>query len=210
MIRIVIADDHQLIREGVKKIIGGAADIRVVGEAADLERTLELVGQHAPDVLVLDISMPGQAGLDGLMAVRRRYPAQRVVILSMHAEQQYAAAALGAGASAYVSKGHAAEELISAIGQVAAGGTYVGPDLAALMAQPDQPPSDLPPHLALTVRETEILKLIGAGLQVKQVAGALGISVSSVNTYRSRIFRKMGLASNAAVIRYTLKNGLVS
>ena len=184
--------------------------MRVVGEAADVESAIELVGLYAPDVLVLDLNLPGHDGLEGLMAVRRRYPAQRVVLLSMYAEAQFAVAALKAGACAYISKALAAEELVRAIAGVVADGVYVGAAVAALMEQEALMPSAPPAHLALTARESEIFKLIGAGLQVKQVAGALGISVSSVNTYRNRIFRKMGLNSNAAVIRYALKNNLVS
>lgn len=209
-IRIVIADDHELIREGVKKILRASNDMRVVGEAADIGHALELIGLYAPDVLVLDLSLPGHDGLEGLMAVRRAHHGQRVILLSMYAESQFAVAALGAGASAYISKNQAAGELVRAIRHVVAGGVYTGPAVAALLEAEALAPSAPPAHLSLTARESEILKLIGAGLQVKQVAGVLDISVSSVNTYRNRIFRKMGLNSNAAVIRYALKNGLVS
>ena len=210
MIRIVIADDHELIREGVKKIIRACADIRIVGEAPDLARTLALVAQHAPDVVVLDISLPGHEGLEGLAELRRRFPAQQVVMLSMYAEERYAVSALRAGAAGYITKAMAAEELVKAIRQVVAGSTYIGPRLAELMARRALDPEPLPSHLSLTAREAEIVALIGAGMQVKQVAAELGISVSSVNTYRNRIFRKMGLASNAALIRYALKSGLAS
>ncbi len=210
MIRIVIADDHELIREGVKKIIRACADIRIVGEAPDLAGTLALVGQHAPDVVVLDISLPGHEGLEGLAELRRRFPSQQVVMLSMYAEERYAVSALRAGAAGYITKAMAAEELVKAIRQVVAGGTYLGPRLAELIAREASEPEPLPSHLSLTAREAEIVALIGAGMQVKQVAAQLGISVSSVNTYRNRIFRKMGLTSNAALIRYALKSGLVS
>jgi two-component system invasion response regulator UvrY len=210
VIRIVIADDHELIREGVKKIIRACADIRIVGEAADLARTLALVARHAPDVVVLDISLPGHEGLEGLAELRRSFPAQKVVMLSMYDEERYAVSALRAGACGYITKAMAAEELVRAIRQVVAGTTYIGPELAELMARRALDPAPLASHLSLTPRETEIVALIGAGMQVKQVAAELGISVSSVNTYRNRIFRKMGLASNAALIRYALKAGLVS
>jgi two-component system invasion response regulator UvrY len=210
MIRIVIADDHELIREGVKKIIRACADIRIVGEAADLARTLTLVARHAPDVVVLDISLPGHEGLEGLAELRRGFPAQQVVMLSMYDEERYAVSALRAGACGYITKAMAAEELVKAIRQVVDGTTYIGPRLAELMARQALEPAPPAPHLSLTPREAEIVALIGAGMQVKQVAAELGISVSSVNTYRNRIFRKMGLASNAALIRYALKAGLVS
>jgi two-component system invasion response regulator UvrY len=210
MIRIVIADDHELIREGVKKIICSCADLRVAGEAPDLARTIALVEQHAPDVVVLDISLPDYEGLDGLAELRRRFPEQRVVMLSMYGEERYAVSALKAGAAGYITKAMAAEELVKAIRQVVAGSTYIGPRLAELMARQALEPEPQPSHLSLTPREAEIVALIGAGMQVKQVAAELGISVSSVNTYRNRIFRKMGLSSNAALIRYALKSGLAS
>ena len=210
MIRIVIADDHELIREGVKKIIRSSTDLRIVGEAADLATTLALVAQHQPDVVVLDISLPGHDGLEGLTALRRQFPDQKVVMLSMYAEERYAVSALRAGAAGYITKAMAAEELVKAIRQVMSGATYIGPRLAELLARQALEPDSQPLHHNLTAREAEIVALIGAGKQVKQVAAELGISVSSVNTYRNRIFRKMGLSSNAAVIRYALKSGLVS
>lgn len=209
MIRVVVADDHELIREGVKKIIRSCADMRIAGEAADLARTIALVEQHAPDVVVLDISLPDYDGLDGLAELRRRFPGQRVVMLSMYDEERYAVSALKAGAAGYITKAMAAEELVKAIRQVVTGGTYIGPRLADLLAHQALAPPQ-PSHRSLTAREVEIVALIGAGMQIKQVAAQLGISVSSVNTYRNRIFRKMGLASNAALIRYALKSGLVS
>lgn len=210
MIKIVIADDHELIREGVKKIIRACADMRIVGEAPDLAKTVALVEQHQPDVVVLDISLPGHEGLEGLTELRGRFPEQRVVMLSMFEEERYAVSALRAGAAGYITKAMAAEELVKAIRQVVAGSTYIGPRLAELMARQALEPERLPSHQSLTAREGEIFALIGAGMQIKQVAAELGISVSSVNTYRNRIFRKMGLSSNAAVIRYALKSGLVS
>ena len=208
MISLVIADDHELIREGVKKIVRSAPGLRVVAEAADLAATLALVAQHQPDVLVLDISLPGHEGLGGLAELRRHFPAQRVIVLSMYGEEQYGLAALKAGAAGYITKTMAAEELVKAVRKVMEGGTYIGPRLAELLAHQVRTPEPLAAHASLTVREAEILALIGAGLQVKQVAAELGISVSSVNTYRNRIFRKMGLNSNAALIRYALQHGL--
>jgi DNA-binding NarL/FixJ family response regulator len=208
LISIVIADDHELIREGVKKILRSSNGLRVVGEASDIAQTLALVGQHRPDLVVLDISLPGHEGTDGLLALRRAYPTQRVIMLSMHAEERYAVSALKAGASGYVSKAMAAEDLVKAIRKVLEGGVYVGARLAELLAQDACAPEPAPVHQRLTPRESEIVALIGAGLQVKQVAAELGISVSSVNTYRNRIFQKTGLSSNAALIRYALQHGL--
>jgi two-component system invasion response regulator UvrY len=200
--RLVIADDHELIREGIKKIVRPCPDMKIVGEAADLEQALALIAQVRPDVAVLDITLPDCDGLDGLLALRRHFPDVRVVMLSMHPEERYAQAAVRAGAYGYVSKAEAASELVHAIRQAAAGVAYLAPraGLARTAARAS--------HHVLTPREAEIVSLIGAGLQVKQVAAELGISVSSVNTYRSRIFRKMGMSSNAALIRYALQHGL--
>jgi DNA-binding NarL/FixJ family response regulator len=210
MIKIVIADDHELIREGVKKIVRSHPDLRIVGEAADLASTVALVRHHAPDVVVLDISLPDYDGLEGMAELHRHFPDQRVVLLSMYGEEKYAVSALRAGAMGYVTKSMAADELVRAVRQVVGGETYIGPRLAEQMARQMLEVGASPPAQRLTARETEIVALIGAGLQVKQVAAKLSISVSSVNTYRNRIFRKLGVHTNAALIRYALKNGLVS
>jgi DNA-binding NarL/FixJ family response regulator len=208
LIRLVIADDHELIREGIKKIVRPCADLKVVGEAADLKQAVALVAQVRPDVVVLDISLPDADGLDGLDELRRHFPALRVVMLSMHPEERYALAALHAGALGYVSKNTASAELVEALRKAAVGTPHIGPRVAELLARESARPPGHLPHELLAPREAEIVALIGAGLQVKQVAAELGISVSSVNTYRKRIFRKMGLSSNAALIRYALRHGL--
>lgn len=208
MIRVVIADDHELIREGIKKIVRHTADLKIVGEASDLKQALALIAQVRPDVVVLDISLPDYDGLDGLAELRRHFPTLRVVMLSMHPEERYALAALRAGALGYVSKAAAAAELSEAVRRAAEGGAYLGPRVSELLAREAACPSPRPAHHSLTSREGEIVALIGSGLQIKQVAAELGISISSVNTYRSRIFRKMGLSSNAALIRYAMQHGL--
>ena len=208
MIRLVIADDHELIREGIKKIVRHNIDLKIVGEAADLKQAIALITQVRPDVVVLDISLPDSDGLDGLAELRRLFPAVRVVMLSMHPEERYALPALRAGALGYVAKGAAAAELVEAVRRAAQGQAYLGPRVSELLAYEARCPAPLPLHHSLTVREGEIVSLIGAGLQIKQVAAELGISVSSVNTYRSRIFRKMGMNTNAALIRYALQHGL--
>lgn len=207
MIRLVIADDHELIREGIKKIVRPCTDLKIVGEAADLKQAIALIAQAHPDVVILDLTLPDYDGLDGLAELRRHFPDLRVVILSMHPEERYALAALRAGALGYVSKTRASAELVEAVRRAAGGGTWLGPRVGTLLADEARPRSR-PPHHSLTPRESEIVSLIGAGLQIKQVAAELGISISSVNTYRSRIFRKMGLSTNAALIRYALQHGL--
>lgn len=212
MTKLVIADDHELIREGIKKIVRRCADLSVVGEAADLGQALALIAQVRPDVVVLDITLPDCDGLDGLLVLRRHFPDVKVIMLSMHPEQRYGRAALRAGAYAYVSKADAASELVHAIRLAASGSAYPGPGGGAAVDPAPAPtpasPAGRAPQRVLTPREADIVALIGAGLQVKQVAAELGISISSVNTYRSRIFRKMGMSNNAALIRYALQHGL--
>jgi DNA-binding NarL/FixJ family response regulator len=197
-----------LIREGIKKIVRPCADLKVVGEAGDLKQAIALVAQVHPDLVVLDITLPDFDGLDGLAELRRHFPGQRVVVLSMHPEERYALAALRAGALGYVSKAMASAELVDALRKAAEGTPWIGPRVAELLAREASSPPVLPAHHLLTPREREIVALIGSGLQVKQVAAELGISISSVNTYRTRIFRKMSLSSNAALIRYALRHGL--
>jgi two-component system invasion response regulator UvrY len=209
LIRLVIADDHELIREGVKKIVRPCTDLKMVGEAVDLQQAIALIAQVRPDVAVLDISLPDCDGLDGLMTLRRHFPDLRVIMLSMHAEERYALAALRAGALGYVSKASASTDLVHAIRQAASGVAWLGARMDTLLAEPARTRLHAAHH-SLTQREGQIVALIGAGLQVKQVEAELGISVSSVNTYRSRIFRKMGLNSNAAIIRYALQHGLAA
>jgi two-component system, NarL family, invasion response regulator UvrY len=211
MIRVIIADDHQLIREGIKKIVRAPRDIQIVGEAATLHDTLLLIEQKLPDMLILDISLPGHDGLEGLTLVRDRFPAIPVLILSMYPEERFAARALKVGAAGYLTKAMAAEELITAIRKIISGTTYISARLTQILASgAGEPSPGLVQHASLTERELQILAMLGAGKQVKQVAAALSISISSVNTYRSRIFRKMGLRSNAELIRYAVENSLIA
>lgn len=209
MIRIVIADDHELIREGIKKIIRSSRDIRLVGEAANIAEIMHLVARHVPDIVILDLSLPGHDGLEGLVEVRQRFPDIPILILSMYPEERFAIRALRTGASGYITKAMAAEELVKAIRKIMSGGTYVSPRLAELLALDVREPLRVSPHESLSDRELQIVSLLGSGKQVKQIAAQLSISVSSVNTYRARIFRKMGLASNAALIRYAVEHGLL-
>lgn len=209
MIKIIIADDHELIREGIKKIIRSSKDLRVVGEAPDVSAAIALIERFAPDLLVLDISLPGHDGLEGLNVIRKRFPALQIVILSMYPEERFAVDSLKAGAAGYITKAMAAEELIKAIRMVVEGGVYVSARLAELLALGVRDTSHRAASKCLTPRELTVVARLGAGRQIKQIAADLGISVSSVNTYRNRIFRKTGLSSNAALIRYAIDNKLV-
>jgi DNA-binding NarL/FixJ family response regulator len=209
MIRIFIADDHELVREGLKKIFMAHPDMQVVAEAADLAATLAALPAQPVDVLVLDLGLAEVAGGACVQALTDRYPGLPVLVLSIHPEGHAAVGALRHGAAGYVSKATAAEDVVRAVRKVASGGRYVSPLLAELLAHEVQNPPSPPPHTQLTSREVEVLRLLGAGLPIKQAAARLDLSVSSINTYRARIFRKMQLNSNAALIRYTLEHQLV-
>ncbi|HWZ47887.1 MAG TPA: response regulator transcription factor [Herbaspirillum sp.] len=208
MIRIVIADDHVLIREGIKKIVRSSKDIRIVGEACDIAETLHLVAQHIPDLIVLDIGLPGCEGLAGMSEVQGRFPDIPILILSMFPEERFAVQALKLGAAGYISKAMAAEELIKAIHRIFSAGTYVSQRVAELLASNCRKSIGGSLHHCLTERELQIVSLLGAGKQSKQIAAELSIGVSTVNTYRARIFAKMDLRSNAELIRYAVQHGL--
>jgi two-component system, NarL family, invasion response regulator UvrY len=209
MIRVAIADDHELIREGLKKLLLGASDIAVAAEAATLDGTLTLLRDGGIDVLVLDLSLAGGADLESLRIVRAQFPAVAVLVLSVHPEQRCAVQALRAGAAGYVSKAVASDQVVMAIRKIGAGGRYISPLVAELLADEVSRPAARPPHMHLTPREQEVFLLLGSGMPIKRVALELNLSVSSVNTYRARIFRKMGLHTNAALIRYAVEHGLV-
>lgn len=201
MIRVAIADDHELVREGLKKLIGLHPDLVLAGEAASMDELAPLLADGQVDVLILDLCWQGMADLEALQAVRAAWPAVRVLVLSMFDAQRYAAPALRAGAAGYVSKAMASGQVVEAVRAIAAGAVY-GADGAAA-------PLQALPHQALTARELAVLRLLGAGASIKQVAGQLNLSISSVHTYRRRIFQKMDLRTNAALVRYAIEQQLL-
>lgn len=208
MIKVVIADDHELIREGIKKIVRAPKDIHVVGEAASLPDTFRLIEQKSPHIVILDIALPDYDGLKGLVEVKQRFPTCPVLILSMYPEERFGVRALKAGASGYITKSMAAEELVKAIRNVISRGIYISPSLAGLLATDKQEPLQSCDHSNLTERELQVIAMLGSGKQIKQIAAELSISISSVNTYRSRIFQKTGLTTNAALVRYAIEHNL--
>ncbi|MET0981376.1 MAG: response regulator transcription factor [Telluria sp.] len=210
MIRVVVADDHQLVREGVKKVLSTDPEILLVGEAADLASTLEVLRSARPDVLVLDLSLSPTHELDALRTVVDQFPGLRVLALSYYSEERFGIPALRLGASGYTCKSETADVVITAIRKIHAGGRYLSDNLAELLAHEVVSPQPRHPHERLTERERQVLCLLAAGSPVKQVAARLDISISSVNTYRGRIFAKLKLRSNAELIRYAIQNGLVS
>lgn len=210
LIRVLVVEDHELIREGIKKVVRSARDIRIVGETDSLDGALHFLERNQVDVVSLDITLPDCNGLDGLLRLRASYPRTPVLMLSMHTEERFALRALQAGAAGYITKAMAAEEVVRAVRMIGSGSRFIGARVGELLA--DAIAVDSSPRAVdvLSPREKEIVRLLAAGLQVKQIAARLDVSVSSVNTYRMRIFRKTGLKSNSGLIRFALLNGLDS
>lgn len=209
MIRVLIADDHSVVREGIKQILNAMPDMRVVDEASTGEDVLRKARGSEWDVLVLDISMPGRSGFDILLDLQSEMPQRPVLVLSMHAEDQYARRVLKAGASGYLNKESVPEELIKAIRKVVEGGKYVSPSLAEQLAFEMGSPATLTPHENLSDREFQVLRMIAAGQSVSQIAQELSLSVKTVSTYRARILEKMNMTTNADLIHYAIDNKLV-
>lgn len=209
MIRVLIADDHAIVREGVKRSLADTADIRVVGEASDGKNLMSLVGRGSADVVVLDLAMPGIPGLELLEDLHRRKPPIPVVVLSMYPVEQYAVRAIRAGASAYINKASPPSELIAALRVVAAGRRYLNPEVAESLASHVDAATQRAPHEGLSNREYEVMCLIAQGKSVGDIAEALKLSVKTVSTYRARILEKLGLRHNAEITRYALQHGLV-
>ncbi len=209
MIDVLIADDHALIREGLKKILKSEADMAVVNEATNAQQVFERIREKEPDIVLLDISMPGTSGLEVLEELQRAYPRLPVLILSMHPEDRFAVRAFKMGASGYVTKGGAVEDLVNAIRKIVGGGKYVSPTLAEKLAGELELDHAKLPHEVLSNREFEVMRLIAAGKKVSAIAGALSLSPSTVNTYRARILEKMKMQSNAELTRYAIENRLI-
>jgi DNA-binding NarL/FixJ family response regulator len=208
MIKILIADDHSLVREGVKQIAALATDIVVAGEAVNGWDALEKLQKTACHVLLLDISMPGINGIDLIRRVKEDRPLLPILILSMYSEGHLAARAIKAGASGYVTKDSEPETLIAAIRKVAGGGRYVEPRLAEQMALEFSLADDRPPHETLSEREFQVLEKVLAGQHINQIALDLSLSAKTVSTHKARLMRKLNIQSNAELIRYGLKHRL--
>ena len=209
MTKVLIVDDHAVVREGLKQILADAPDMVVVGEAAKGDEALEKIIAEHYDVVVLDISLPDMSGLEVLKQIKDLRPQLAVLILTIHPEEQYAVRVLQAGASGYMTKDTAPDELAAAIRKVAEGGRYVSAALAEKLAF--DPGSDIKtaPHEALSKREFQVLCLIGSGKTVTETASLLHLSTKTVSTYRRHILEKMGMQSNADLIRYAIENRLV-
>ncbi len=208
-IHVLIADDHAIVRQGLRLILSETDDLVVAGEAEDGADAIVLARQQAWDVFLLDVTMPNRDGIDTLKQLKKEFPRSPVLILSMHPEEQFAVRALKAGASGYLNKQSAPEQLVTAIRQVATGKKYVSAAVAQQLANAISDDSDKPPHERITDREYQVLSLIASGKTLTQVAETLNLGVATVSTYRARLLEKMGLRSTAELIRYGLENGLV-
>jgi two-component system invasion response regulator UvrY len=209
MINVLIADDHALIREGLRKTLNGEPDIKLVGDAGNVVELFKQLEQLVVNIILLDITMPGQSVLDALKELRQKYPHIPVLILSFHPEHRFAVRALKAGASGYITKQSATEELVQAIRKVISGGKYVSAALAEELATDLDMASGKLPHETLSDREFQVMRLIADGQKSSEIAEALSVTTSTVNTYRMRIFEKMNMQSNVELARYAVEHGLI-
>jgi DNA-binding NarL/FixJ family response regulator len=207
MIRILLADDHEIVRDGLKRILGASSDVQVAGEAGNGDEALALARAHDYDLALLDMSMPGLSGIDLIKRLRLEKPKMKLLVLSMHGEPQYAARALKAGASGYLTKDSAAEQLVGAIRKVAAGGVMVSEAAAAGLLAAST--GEGPPHSRLSDREFEVFKQLAGGASPTDIARRLHLSVKTVSTHKSRIQEKLGLSSTAELVRYALEHRLL-
>ena len=208
MIRIAIADDHAIVREGLKRIVSSCEGMQVVGEAADGMEVMQRVRALDIDVLMLDLSMPGRSGMELIKLVRAEKPRLRILVLSMHQEMQYAVRAIKSGASGYLTKESAPAQLEQAIRKIAAGGAFISAEVAQQLALGAMPGSAAVPHESLSNREFEVLRLLAAGISVTEIAGQLNLSVKTVSTHKANLMQKMSLANSSELVRYALRHGL--
>jgi two-component system invasion response regulator UvrY len=208
MIRVLIADDHPIVRRGLKQIVAGEADMSVT-EAGDGREALGLIDSGEFNMVLLDLSMPGMSGLEVLSRIRTRRPQLPVLVLSAHPETEFAVRIIKAGASGYLNKHLAPEELVTAIRRVMSGRKYIGPEVAELIADSLGKDGD-ETHAALSDREFQVMLLIGAGKTVSEIAEEIALSVKTVSTYRARILEKMNLKNNAELMRYVVENKIES
>ena len=209
MIKVIIADDHTLMRDSLRRILEGARDFEIVGEGCDGATTLALVRSSDANVLVLDLSMPGRSGVDLIRQIKEEKPALRLLVLPMHAEHQYAARAFKAGASGYMTKESASAELVGAVTKVAAGGVYVSLAMAERFAQNLNEPTDALPHHRLSDREFDVFRRIVSGQSITEIAHELCVSVKTISTHKTRILEKMQMPNENGLVRYAIRHKLI-
>ena len=205
MIRVLLADDHSIVRDGLKRILAGTPDLQVAGEAASGDEALAAVKANDYDVVMLDMSMPGLSGIDLIKRLKLEKPKLKILVLSMHGESQYAARALKAGAAGYLNKDSPAEALLGALRKIAAGGVHIGDAAAASLLQA----GDKPPHETLSDREFEVMRLLVDGLGPTEIGERLHLSGKTVSTHKTRLLDKLGLGSTAELVRYAMEHRLL-
>jgi DNA-binding NarL/FixJ family response regulator len=210
MIRTLVADDHAIVRQGLKQILTDTPDIVVAGEAAHGEEVLDHLAKDPVDVVLLDITMPGRSGFEVLQDIRRRHKSLPVLILSAHPEELYGIRALKAGASGYLMKERAPEEIVSAVRKVAAGGKYINASLAETLVGRLEGGHDAPIHHSLSTREYEVMCHIAHGCSMKEIAEKIGLSIKTISTYRSRILEKLKMKTNAQLVHYAIHENLLN
>jgi DNA-binding NarL/FixJ family response regulator len=210
-IRLFVVDDHAIVRRGIVQVLCEHPEVQIIAEASDYTGLRNELKKHGePDVLVMDVGLPGKNGIDILKALRDEHPKLKVLIVSMYPEDQYAVRAFRAGAFGYLNKASAPEKLLEALAQVVSGRKYVTPEIAqALVENLNTPDADGAPHEKLSDREFQTLKLIASGRRLSEIAEELALSPKTVSVYRARILEKMAMASNAELTHYAIKNGLV-
>jgi two-component system invasion response regulator UvrY len=207
--RFLVVDDHPVVRRGVRELLADSFPQCEVVEAATGEDAVRTIAEGAWDLVVLDLAMPGRGGLDALKAIRNHNQQVPVLVLSAHAEDQYASRALRAGANGYVTKASTTEDLALAARQLLAGETYVSASRAEHLTAAEASAPERPPHEALSEREMQVFRMLASGMSVKAIGAELGLSDKTISTYRARILEKMNLRSNAELMRYALRRGLV-
>lgn len=207
--KILITDDHKIVREGLKEILLHLPEISVIEEAKNGDEALAMISKEDFDLILLDISLPDISGLEVLQSIKRKHPLQRVLMLSMYTQEHYALRTLKMGASGYLTKDTASEELIEAVRKIAAGGKYISSSMAENIAHRIENDYSKPLHETLSEREFGIMLMIAAGKPLREIGNELFISGKTVSTYRSRIMRKMEMKKNSELIQYCMKNGLV-
>jgi DNA-binding NarL/FixJ family response regulator len=209
MTRIVIADDHTIVREGLKQVLAAAGDFKVIAEAQNGAEVMQRVRELDFDVLLLDLSMPGKSGIELIKQVHGEKPKLRILVLSMHEEEQYAVRALKAGAAGYLTKESASELLVAAIRKVAAGGAYITSTVAEQFALGAMADTTGPRHATLSDREYQVFEMLVAGKSITDIADRLNLSVKTVSTHKARIMQKMNMTNNAELVRYAINHNLV-
>ena len=207
--KVLIVDDHAIVRKGLAQILEEASEIADVMEADSGAMALQKLEEHPFDVVVLDLNMPDMSGFQVLEQMQSRFPDIPVLVLSMHAEDQYGVRVLKAGASGYIAKGNAPSDMLEAIRRVASGGKFISPGLAEHLLTAINRPDDGPLHSTLSDREFQVLRMIANGLTPTEIGDQLALSVKTISTYRSRVLEKLGLRTTADMVQYALKNDLI-